>query len=329
MNSIGLNTSDVIKIIRNFLFSKTNREFLIFLFFLALSGTFWLMMTLNESYEQEVLIPVHYVDVPKNIVVTSGETDTVRVTVSDKGIILATYLFGNEITPIRIDFKTYSHGNGQGIVSQAELKRMVVNKLAASSKFVNVKPERLVFYYNNGEKKRVPIKYSGQVLPADLYYMAEVKYDPDSVTIFASREKLDSISDVHTESLNYTDVRDTLNIQAQLRRIAGVKMVPEAVNISFRTDVLTETSIGNIPVKGINMPEGKVLRTFPAKVRVRFVTGISRYRQMSPNDFEVIADYNEIEKNPSSKCNIKLSRVPEGITRVKLDTTQVEYLIEE
>ena len=106
-------------------------------------------------------------------------------------------------------------------------------------------------------------------------------------------------------------------------------MVPEAVNISFRTDVLTETSIGNIPIKGINMPEGKVLRTFPAKVRVRFVTGISRYRQMSPNDFEVIADYNEIEQNPSSKCNIKLSRVPEGITRVKLDTTQVEYLIEE
>ena len=102
------------------------------------------MMTLNENYEQEVLIPVHYVDVPKNIVVTSGETDTVRVTVSDKGIILATYLFGNEITPIRIDFKTYSHGNGQGIVSQAELKRMVVNKLAASSKFVNVKPERLL-----------------------------------------------------------------------------------------------------------------------------------------------------------------------------------------
>ena len=38
-------------IVRNFLFSRANREFLIFLFFLALSGIFWLLTTLNETVE--------------------------------------------------------------------------------------------------------------------------------------------------------------------------------------------------------------------------------------------------------------------------------------
>ena len=62
----------------NFLFSKTNREFIVFLFFLALSGVFWLMMQLNETKEKEVHIAVRYVNVRKNAVLTSGETDTLR-----------------------------------------------------------------------------------------------------------------------------------------------------------------------------------------------------------------------------------------------------------
>ena len=73
------------QMIRDFLFSKTNREFLIFLFFLALSAFFWAFLALNESYEKEFAIPVTITDVPKNIMLTSDETDTVRITIRDKG----------------------------------------------------------------------------------------------------------------------------------------------------------------------------------------------------------------------------------------------------
>src|SRR3712207_6001934 len=75
----------IYRIIRNFLFSWLNREFLIFLFFLALSGLFWLLMTLNETYEAEISVPVRIVNVPRNIVLTTEVDDTFRVTVRDKG----------------------------------------------------------------------------------------------------------------------------------------------------------------------------------------------------------------------------------------------------
>ena len=68
--------------IRNFLFSALNKEFLIFLFFLFLSGAFWLMMALNETYEEELKVPVRLVNVPRNAVVTDEPADTVRVMVS-------------------------------------------------------------------------------------------------------------------------------------------------------------------------------------------------------------------------------------------------------
>ena len=59
-------------IIRNFLFSWLNKEFLVFLFFLLLSGIFWLLMTLNETYEKEYYVAVRLSNVPKNIVLTSN-----------------------------------------------------------------------------------------------------------------------------------------------------------------------------------------------------------------------------------------------------------------
>jgi hypothetical protein len=315
--------------ISNFLFSKANREFLIFLFFCAVASIFWLLMTLNENYEQEIRIPVHYTDVPKSVVMTSAETDTIRVTVSDKGITLLSYLYGDMLKDITIDFKSHTHSNGIGEVPSSELSKKVNGILAASSKLVSIKPERLTFYYNYGDNKRVPVQYRGTVNPEDPYYLSEVAYSPDSVIVYASRQKLDSINLIYTELLNYTDFRDSLNVKARLQKIAGVKTMPDEVSIRFMTDVLSELTISDIPIVGINMPKGKILRTFPAKVSVKFVAGIKTYQTLSKSDFRVVADYNEIVSNPSPKCNIKLEESPSGISKIALSVKQVDYLIEE
>lgn len=60
-----INIKHIYKIVRKFLFSWCNKDFLIFLFFLALSCIFWLMMTLNETYEQEICIPAKLTEYPK------------------------------------------------------------------------------------------------------------------------------------------------------------------------------------------------------------------------------------------------------------------------
>ena len=68
---------NILKAVRNFLFSGLNKEFLIFLFFLALSGAFWLLMTLNETMEREFKIPMRLTGVPRNAVITGELPDTV------------------------------------------------------------------------------------------------------------------------------------------------------------------------------------------------------------------------------------------------------------
>lgn len=314
--------------IKEFLFTKTSKEFLIFLFFLALSGIFWLSLTLNETYEREFSVPVSVVGVPKNAVLTSDEVDTVRVTIRDKGIMLVFYKYGDALKHIELPFRNYTQNNGTGQIPASEIQKRIYQNLVSSSKITAIKPEKMEFFYNYGTKKQVPVRWSGRVIPEELYFISKVSYEPDSVTIYASQEKLDSINMVYTEQLNYANFRDTLIIDCNLAKLKGVKTVPDHIRIKFFTDVLTEERISNIPIVGINMPEGKVLRTFPAKTSVSFVAGVSVYRNLKPEDFTVIVDYDEIRRNPSEKCHVYLKNVPSGISRAKLETIMVDYLIE-
>ena len=315
--------------IRDFLFSNVNKQFLVFLFFLGLAGVFWLTITLNETYERELKVPVQVVGVPKNVVLTSPTVDTIRATVRDKGWVIVSYLFGERMPAISFNYKNYDRGNGAGIISNSDIKRLLDQQLEISTTITSVKPDRLEFFYNNGERKRVPVRWTGRVIPEHLYYISQVNYWPDSVDVYTSPEKLDSIRVVYTEPLNYVGFRDTLTVGSRLSHTNDVKVVPERVQIEFYTDVLTEESIDGVPVQCLNMPVGKVLRTFPAKVKVRFVAGASRIRLFRPEDFIVVADYREIYQNPSDKCNLYLQSAPHGVSRATLETKQVDYLIED
>ena len=318
----------ILRFIRNVLFSWMNREFLIFLFFLFLSGTFWLLMALNETYEREIEIPVQLVDIPKNVVLTSDTTTNVRVTVRDKGFSLLAYLYGNKTHTIKMKFNACAKKTGVGVVSSSELQKMIFRQLFNSSQIVSVKPDKFEYFFNYGLKKKVPVRLNGRIIPGQSYYLSRTYFTPDSIEIYASREMLDSIKYVNTELLNIKNLTDTLVRHVSLHKIKGVKYVPDKVKISICPDILTEEKF-DVPIVAINMPEGKVLRTFPSRVTVTFTVGASLFRTIRPEGFKVVADYNEMTASPSEKCNIYLRSVPHGVRNARISVNQVDYLIEE
>ena len=319
----------IYRVVRNFLFSSVNKEFLIFLFFLFLSGTFWLVMTLNETFEQEISVPIRLVNVPKNVVMTSDIEDTVRVTVRDKGFALATYIYGDRIVPVSINYSTYANRQkGYGIVPTADLLKMASQKFTGASKVLQVKPDHLDFYFNYGVSKQLPVRMSGNVVPGRSYYLARTRFWPDVVTVYASKRILDSLRYVKTVPINIVNFGDTVIRTVALEMIKGVKVVPKEVRIGLYPDILTEESI-DVTVKAINMPEGKMLRTFPSRVKVNFTVGASMFRNVSAEQFTVVVDYNEIMQHPSDKCNLYLKSSPHGVRNARLQISQVDYLIEQ
>lgn len=315
--------------VRNFLFSSANREFLTFFFFLVLSTIFWLMTALNETYEREIGVPAYLVNIPKNVVVTSDMEDTVRVTVRDKGFALLAYTYGEGIRPINVNFQSaITRQSGYGVVSSQELTKMINQRFSGSSKIVQVKPDRLDFHYNYGLSRQVSVKMSGHVVPGKSFYLARTRFWPEKVTVYGSKQALDSLRFVKTVPINITNFNDTVLRTVALETIKGVKIVPNTVRIGLYPDILTEENI-EVPITAVNMPEGKVLRTFPQRVTVNFIVGASMFRSISPEQFAVVVDYNEIIDHPSDKCSIHLRETPQGVRNARLKMTQVDYLIEE
>lgn len=328
-DSMEKRLTQIINMVRNFLFSSANREFLTFFFFLVLSSIFWLMTALNETYEREIGVPAYLVNIPKNVVVTSDMEDTVRVTVRDKGFALLAYTYGEGIRPINVNFQSaITRQSGYGVVSSQELMKMVNQRFSGSSKIVQVKPDRLDFHYNYGLSRQVSVKMAGNVVPGKSFYLARTRFWPEKVTVYGSKQALDSLRFVKTVPINITNFNDTVLRTVALETIKGVKIVPNTVRIGLYPDILTEENI-EVPITAVNMPEGKVLRTFPQRVTVNFIVGASMFRSISPEQFAVVVDYNEIIDHPSDKCSIHLRETPQGVRNARLKMTQVDYLIEE
>ena len=158
--------------------------------------------------------------------------------------------------------------------------------------------------------------------------LARTRFWPDQITVYASKRVLDSLRFVKTVPINIVNFGDTVIQTVALEKIKGVKMVPDRVRIGLYPDIMTEESI-DVPVGSINMPEGKVLRTFPSRVKVNFIVGASMFRNITADQFQVVVDYNELMEHPSDKCNIYLKASPHSVRSAKLSISQVDYLIEQ
>jgi hypothetical protein len=316
---------NILKAVRNFLFSGLNKEFLIFLFFLALSGAFWLLMTLNETMEREFKIPMRLSGVPRNAVITGELPDTVRVTVRDKGFTLVTYDF----RPLVFRFSNYAdEDEGKGMIPLADVQKQVLSQMYGSSKLLQVKPGKFDFYFTYGTSKKVPVVFRGKITTNKSYYLAHTEFYPSMVTVYANKQQLDKLQTVEIEPFNYRNLQDTIRQAVKIRKIRGVKIVPPTVRLSVYPDVLTEEAI-EVPITAINMPPGMVLRTFPSKVTVRFTIGASLFRTIKPNLFKVVVDYEELAANPSDKCTLQLRSVPRSVSKASLEIDRVDYLLEQ
>lgn len=324
---MGRRGARIFSFVRNFLSTIVNKEFLIFLFFLSVSGLFWLVITVTETYEREFSVPLRLVNVPKDIVVTSEVDDTVKVTIRDKGYILLAYKYTLTDDPISIDYKLHAPKDEKSTVSTSELQKLIYQQLSKSSRIISLKPDRLVYYFTRGKSKTVPLRLNGKIVMGQSHYVSRIVFSPERVDVYARKSLLDSIHYAFTENMVISNLTDTIVRTVTLKKVLGAKFVPSEVKVTIYPDILTEAHV-EVPITAVNMPAGKTLRTFPSRVKVLFVTGVGNVRNISANQFRVEADYSDIEAHPSEKCSLSIVGIPQGVRNPRLEISEVDYLIE-
>jgi len=314
--------------IKNFLLSDKSREFLIFLFFLFIASGFWLLQTLNDDYQATYTLPVRLRDVPNDVVLTSEPPASVKVTLKDKGTVLLNYMLGQSFYPINLDFPDYSERGNHVRIMSRELDKKINSQLISSTSIVSIKPDTLDFVYTQGQSKKLRVKLHGTFTPARQYYITDTIISPDTVTVYAPANILDTMKFAHTNVMTLEDVSDTIQQLATFKRIKGVKYIPNSVEVTFPVDIITEKTI-EVSVIPVNFPPDKVLRTFPSRVQITFQVGLNHFKSINPEAFVLTAPYEDLINNPTEKFKLRLKSIPAGISHVRINPEDIDYLIEQ
>lgn len=316
--------------VKRALFGPKNRELLIFLFFFLVSASFWLLQTLNETFDLELYFPLKLDNVPSNIVITSDLPSETKVTVRDKGTVLIRYVYGKKLQPVVLDYKDYDTGisSGRVIIPSQEILKIVQPRFLSSTKVVQIKPDTLEYYFNRGARKKVPVKLVGKVETSPEYYLKDVNCNPDSVVVFAPLDILDTITTAYVMPVNVSMLSADTQFVKRLNLVRGAKFVPSQIDVSLGVDLYTEKTV-EVPVVGVNFPASKDLRTFPSKVKVSFRVGMSRFKMITADDFVLAVSYEELINNKSPKVHLRLKSKPMGVSNVRIEPEEVDYLIEQ
>ena len=315
--------------IKSFLLGKKSHDFFVFLFFFVVSFGFWLLQTLNETFEMEISVPLKLKNVPENVHITTGLPSQVNITVRERGTTLLHFFRYSVQNAVEIDFDKYDAGftNSRVQVPTADVQRMIQKQLGVTSHIISMRPDTLEYYYNRGVARILPVKICGNITASPQNYIQAISLSKDSIMVYAPNTVLDTMQYAYTQVVNLSGLKENTVHNVTFRRMKGVEYEPNVVQMTAHVGYYAEKTV-EVPIIGLNFPGDKELRTFPSKAKVTFRVESGQYQRITAENFVLAITYEELLQNPTDKYRLHLKSLPEGVTNARISPREVDYLIE-
>lgn len=323
-----MNTNFIKVIHRRLRLIRINRNFLVFLVFLLISIIFWFMQSIKETTEITINYNLVIEGQPDNLIFTGDMPSEVSVTYTGKGWNAFYFKFmRNDSHDLVINFKDINTKSSRIIIDANMLKRAVLKRKPQGMEFKSTSPSKIEAFYSSGQHKRVPVIFNGHIHTTAGRYHCGTQLYPDSIDIYAPSHLYESIKSVKTENVTFTDLEDTLQTRIALLVPRGAKAIPDSISAQICVDIFTDKTL-QVPIYSENVPNNRVMRTFPLKGEVTFLVSATLYDDITANDFLLVVDYNEAQST-SKRCKLHVRQQPDNIRHLRISPESVEYIIEQ
>jgi len=328
-----LNGNFIQQLIQKLKSIKLNQNLLVFGFFLLISSLFWFFNALNKEYYADIQVPITYTNLPENKLVAGPLAGQVNVKITAYGHEVMNY----KTTAIKsavinlsqhsLHLVSLSEANRFYILTST-IKEEIAAVLGPEVEINKIEPDSLILKLEEVISKKVPVISNLQIdFKKQFMLKEEVVLFPDSVKIKGVKSELDSISFVLTDSLTAHEVDDSMNFMVNVLPIVGTEITPQMVNCIVQVEKFTELSY-NIPIKVINVPKSYSVKLFPAVAKITCNVSFSNYQSIYQEQFNLVADYTEIENDNNARLRIRLESKPENISNIRLYPKAVDYIVE-
>lgn len=310
-----------------FKFLKTG-NFKLFLFFLIAAFIFLMLTKFAQSFTQELDLEITIDNLEDEIVIVNDSIKPASIVVEAKGFNLLKYLF-TTTEKITIDSKTETSKKGNRLYWDLKSnKYKLKNILGNSVDILSVTPDTIFFDFDVLAKKTVPVDLISDIGFAEGYnVVGKLKMSQDSVKVIGSKKVIDTISSISLSTITLKDVNSDISETVNFKKTASnIKIVPNQLIVSGMVKQFTEGKF-SIPIQLTNFNSEKSVNFFPKQAELIFYVDIDNYKNISPSDFKVVADFSNVDATNQKSVNLEIVDFPEKVKNVRLLQNRIEYII--
>jgi hypothetical protein len=300
---------------------------------LIISSSLWLINSLGKEYETTVSIPVAYTNLPKNKVFIKDPPKSFEVKMASNGFVLLKHKFNLSYTPINIDLQDFSKTITDNNCTKEFLffpdryLSQISKQFGADISILDISPDTLSFQFDGAVEEKKTIVSNFTLEFENQYFLEDsITFTPQSVLVRGPKAIVDSIKFIRTEPLRLKNLNTDIQQTVHLEKVDGLIIEPDKVLVNIPVSQYTEY-ITEIPIRKNNVPEDVNLLTFPGIVEVNCLVSITEYKNIMASSFTIGVDFNEI-KAGDKFIPLKIFNAPSSAKKIKIQPTQVEYIIE-
>ncbi len=296
-----------------------------FLFFLGFSAVIWIFVQFSKRYTIPIELPLSYVNVPMDKLLTEENPETITLRVRDYGFKLARFRL---LPPsLQIDLENARLEGGQLVYNLEQEKPAITSQLNLDFDELSFLQNNLRINFEQKAVKTVNIE-SDIRLNFSIGYSAleEMRLEPDTIRVSGPSNILDTLTAVRTESIRINNINSNLKGTVRLDKTGmdRVTFFQDEVNYSLRTDKFTEGRI-EIPIELQNVPKGNI-SVFPKEVVVFYQVSLNDFDKIKPSSFKVVVDF----KNEIPEEGYLLAQVvqkPDLVNNVRLSENRIQFVV--
>lgn len=307
-------------------------DFRLFLVFVAIASLIWFVEQFRNEYTITIDYPIDCHNIPDRYSISDKEKPSIQVTLRGDGLSLMSLKESDLVFSVNIA-RTNKHITEDNICAYIVPRRHLsdIKKSLNDDNILimGVSPDTLLIPLLSNTKKEVPVAIKCNVRPMTQHYITSApKIEPSTIFISGTNDIIDKIDTLYTEVYSDITISDTTHMEFKLDIPMGVAVSNNKVNVTYYAELFTEKSI-DIPISGINIPEGYTFKPFPPTVRATFTIGISHFDKVTEKDFIIMADLQNVTPGSgTSRAKLRLSTAPEDVRNVTYTPIFIEYLLE-
>lgn len=312
---------------------KFNRKLGIYLVCLLFSCLLWLLLTLSENYETDIIFPVTYSGIPANKVVTNRLPENISAKVNAGGFSLLWYKIkgGGETLKIEIPPSRLREINGTYYTLPNYRLEKISSQLGNKIKILKISPDTIYISYAEKLKRKLPVKTDlTYTLQKQHGFYDSIKTEPEFVNVSGPKHIVEKMNYAETEKIILKDVSNKQILNIGFKKSGNYESVvfsPEKIKLIVPVEKYTEGS-KEIQVTVKNITKSNKVKIYPEKVKVTYMVGLSKYEQVESSMFTVGFNFKNIPKGKGNKIKVELLNAPEFVNSVKIEPASVEYIIQ-